>query len=62
LGPLHPPEALQAAALVELHVSMDAPPTPMVDGAARIDALGRNEMLGEFDPPQAASNSARTQT
>ena len=45
-------------ALVELQVSMDMPPPPMVDGAALIDTVGCNGgALGEFDPPQAASNS-----
>jgi hypothetical protein len=44
--------------LVELQVSMDAPPPPMVDGAALIDTMGCNGVPGELaPPPQAASNS-----
>jgi hypothetical protein len=43
--------------LVELQVSMEAPPPPMADGAALIDTVGGDEVTGELAPPQAASNS-----
>jgi hypothetical protein len=54
-GPAQPPEPVQDVALVELHVSMEAPPLLTVGGAALIDAVGCG---GSSLPPHAANSSA----
>jgi hypothetical protein len=61
-APLHPPEAAQEVAFVELHVKVDDLPLAIESGAALIDAIGTGDVV--FDafpppppPPQAASSS-----
>jgi hypothetical protein len=39
-APLHPPDAVQAVALLELHVKVDAAPVASADGAALSVAAG----------------------
>ena len=38
--PLHPPEAVQDVALIELHVSVEAPPIMTTEGFAMTVAVG----------------------
>ena len=40
LTPLHPPDAVQLVALVELHVSVEVPPEIMLAGLAANDTVG----------------------
>ena len=58
-APLHPPEAVQVVAFVELHVNVEDLPLAIELGAALIDAVGAGDEV--FDPPppppQAASSS-----
>ena len=57
-APLHPPEAVQEVALVEFHVSVEAPPLLTVVGAALRVAPGCASVLeGLTTPPHAAASS-----
>jgi hypothetical protein len=59
LAPLQPPEAVHEVALVELHVSVDAPPLATEVGDALMDAVGVESIgLLLLPPPQAAINKA----
>jgi hypothetical protein len=55
-GPAQPPEPVQDVALVELHVSVEAPPLLTAGGAALIDAVGCGGGLSL--PPHAVTSSA----
>jgi hypothetical protein len=57
-APVQPPEAVQAVALVELHVSVDAPPSATLIGTAVIETLGFETGGGLSPPPHAAISSA----
>jgi hypothetical protein len=63
-APLHPPEALQDVALVEVHVSVAESPAAIVVGDALIDTAGGRTTAGwrttglEAPPPHADSASA----
>jgi hypothetical protein len=58
-APLHPPVAVQAVALVEVHVRVDDLPLAIELGAALIDAVGGGDEVPDPlpPPPQAASSS-----
>jgi hypothetical protein len=60
-APLHPPEAAQEVAFVELHVKVDDLPLAIELGSALIDAVGAcGAVFDAFPPPpppQAASSS-----
>ena len=59
LVPLQPPEAVHEVALVELHVSIDAPPLATEVGDALMDAVGVEDIgVLLLPPPQAAMNKA----
>ena len=57
-APLHPPEALQEVAFVELHVNVDSLPPAIADGDALSDAVGCELVNGLAVSPQAANDSA----
>jgi hypothetical protein len=60
-APVQPPEALHDVALVELQVSVAAPPLATVVDDAVIDAVGDGGTVvtgADPDPPQATSSSA----
>lgn len=56
-APLHPPEALQDVALVEVHVSVEESPAAIVVGDALIETAGWT-ITGLEAPPHADSASA----
>lgn len=56
-APVHPPEAVQAAALVEVHVRVVVAPLPTAVGAALIDAVGGAGCT--FCPALQAINSSK---
>lgn len=59
-APLHPPEAVQAVAFVELHVKVEDLPLAIESGAALIEAVGGGGVVvgaAPPPPPQAASSS-----
>jgi hypothetical protein len=59
-APLHPPEAVQPVALLELQVKTALPSALTVDSDALRLAVGAGS--GALSPPpQAASNSSRTE-